>query len=300
MRVRIGQETLDLMELLGEGAQGGVYANPDDPTQVVKVYARAADCDVRRFAAMFQRPPSPLYEKNGTPALAFPVALAHDPKTQSAIGFSMAKAAGSVPLQRVINPAQRIREIHAAWLLRVAKSFAMRIYALHWDDYVVGDIQLGNALVNRHAEVTLIDLDSLQFETQRGEHFKALYGIPSFQAPECLGQNFAYTPRTKQSDVFSLAIVVHMLLRGGEHPYNCHYRGHGKRPDLLTRMRAGYWPDSGRHNDFAPPRNAPPFSAFPKPLQELFRRTFAEGHGDPSARPTVTEFANCLQKLDRG
>lgn len=300
MRVQIGQDIFDLLEPVGEGAQGKVLAHPEDSRLAVKIYTRAAEFDVRRVEAMAQRPPSPLTEKNGTPTFAFPLATAHDPKTGAALGFVMPKAEESVELQRVVNPTQRIPEIGASWLLHVATSLALRIYALHWESYVVGDIQLGNALVNRHGEVTLIDLDSLQFETPQGERFPALYGIPSFQAPEVLGKNLAYTPRTKQTDVFSLAIVVHMLLRAGEHPFNCHFRGHGKRPDLLTRMKAGYWPDSGRHPDYAPPRNAPPFSSLARPLQELFRRTFDTGHNDPSARPSVTEFASCLKKLERG
>ena len=88
-------------------------------------------------------------------------------------------------------------------------------------------------------------------------------GLRDFLAPELISQKTR--ERSKATDAWSCAVVVHMLVRAGEHPFN----SANLDLDRATRIVQGIWPDSGRHPKYPPPGRSPRFDSIPKTIQRL-------------------------------
>jgi len=295
MIVRIAGKIYHLRHILGDGGGGIVFAHPRDRKLAIKIFNDPFALVARLLALLELTPPDPLFV-GSHPTIAWPLEPVFDPQTRQVIGYVMLRVHEAVCLADVVNPANRIDAIgsNPAWLIRAAKSFAMRLYAFHLLKIVRGDVQLRNELISRHGSTTAIDVDSVQFTSLTGELFKCEVGIRDFLAPEILSNKTR--ERSPATDSWSCGVVVHMLVRGGEHPYN----SANLIPDLSSRIIQGIWPDSGRFPKYPPPGQAPRFDTLPSPLQCLFRQTFDAGHGDPTARPSITEWAQTLARMDGG
>ncbi|WP_133692181.1 hypothetical protein [Mycobacterium sp. BK086] len=67
-------------------------------------------------------------------------------------------------------------------------------------------------------------------------------GRPEFTAPELAGANLSVTPREKPSDLFALAVHIHLLSMAGNHPVlRGEWTGGGDQPDAMTLARSGHW-----------------------------------------------------------
>lgn len=293
MIVRVANETLVLTRQVDSGGQSCIWLHPHDEHRLVKIYIAGQEPEVGRLEYLLSRPADPL-EEGGHPTFTWPLELAIDPQTGAVVGYVMHRVEKVVPLARVWNPANRIRQISQRWLVAVARSLCMRVYVLHWYGYLRVDINAVNDLIDRHARVTSIDVDSVEFRAN-GNVYRTPKYRPEFQAPEVLKSTGYTIDHTKQTDVWSLAVVLHMLLRGGEHPFNCVYVGAGKAPSQVEMIRDGRWIDEPGQRAFVAPRGMMPLAQLPIELGELFRRTFRDSHRDSAARPTVLEFIECLE-----
>lgn len=124
-----------------------------------------------------------------------------------------------------------------------------------------------------------------------GKLFDCKVGLPDFCAPEIISAS-GIARATRYSVSWSVMVLTHMLLRGGEHPFN----SGNLNPPLVARITQGLWPDSGRFVSYPPPQGVPPFISLHPEFQTLCRRTFDEGHSRPEDRPSLCEI---LQSLDR-
>jgi len=297
MIVSINRNTKLLTAQIGSGGEGTIWLDPDDPSLLVKVYDDDRLPEPGRIEHLVSHPPIPLGEKDFA-YWAWPLEVAVDPMTGNVVGFLMRRFEKMVPLGRVWNPTNRISQISRRWLVHAAHSFCMRVYVLHWHNYFRGDINALNDFVDRHARVAGIDMDSVEFRS--GDVlYRTPRTRPEFQPPELLENSSNPFERSRHTDVWSLAIVLHMLLRNGEHPFNAVYVGKGKAPSQLDMIREGRWIDDPGHRDFVAPRNVMRFDELPAMLSDLFRRTFQAGHGLPTVRPSVLEFIQCLDEVKR-
>lgn len=295
MIVRVGPDDLVLTTSLASGGEGTIWLHPRDMNQVIKVYDPDKRPAPQRLEHLVDCPPVPLVER-GFPCYTWPRVVATDPHTREVVGFTMRRVQRMMPLGGVWNPVNRIPQIARRWLVQVAHSFCMRVYVLHLHGYLRGDINAANDLVDRHGRVTSIDMDSVEFHAG-GTLYTTPRTRPEFQPPEML--NRVATERSRFTDAWSVAIVVHMLVRGGEHPFQSVYVGSGKPPSQRDMIRDGRWIDEPGDRDFQAPRGVLPYRELPEQLRELFRQTFQVGHGNPPARPSVLEYLQCLDGLKR-
>lgn len=111
------------------------------------------------------------------------------------------------------------KSVHVAW------SLAQAIADLHKCGVVLGDFNPKNFLVDRWGNVILVDTDSYDItDPKTGERFPCRVARGDMLAPELQGYRNLSTvraPFTRETDYFSLALLIFRLLMGGFHPFGC-------------------------------------------------------------------------------
>src|SRR5262249_24014405 len=199
------------------------------------------------------------------------------------------------------NPRSRLRlcpHFHYGYLLRTARNLAAAVRALHERDYVLGDLNETNVLVNNQALVTLVDTDSFQV-TNGGRVFRCPVGKPEYTPPELKRTRFADFDRGPEHDAFALAVLVFQLLMQGIHPFAGRFTGTGEPPEIGERIALGHWPYTpDRQVPYRPNPFAPPLATLPPAVQDLMQRCFEEGHVRSGRRPTAAEWQQTLRAAE--
>lgn len=212
--------------------------------------------------------------------------------------------ANAVEIHALSNPSNRANPLpnrpqwpaHASWrhLATVAANLCLAVDVVHRLDAVVGDFQERNILVADTCQVTLVDCDSMQYTDPTGRVFRCAVGRSEFTAPELLGHDLATQIRGKDSDLFSLAVHIYLLLMAGNHPFlRGTWHGEGEQPGAMELARTGDWA-GGTNSRLRTHPLAPPVTFLPNPIQQLFARAFTLGATAPAARPGAHEWRAAL------
>ncbi|CAM3655540.1 hypothetical protein H7J08_08610 [Mycobacterium frederiksbergense] len=210
----------------------------------------------------------------------------------------------AVEIHALSNPASRANPLQnspqwparATWnhLLTVAVNLCVAVDAVHAVDAVIGDFQERNILVADTCRVTLVDCDSMQFIGSAGQIYTCAVGRPEFSAPELMNKDLATYLRDTQSDLFTLAIHIYLLLMAGNHPFlRGNWLGAGEQPGAMELATTGDWA-GGKNSRLQSHPLAPPITFLPIPIQELFARAFTQGAAEPHARPNAAEWHAAL------
>lgn len=301
MRLDSGR-SISLGSRLGGGGEADVFEVIQEPDLVAKVYAKGKADAARaaKVAAMAAKRPEDPTEPLGHCSLAWPVeSLHHDDGTFA--GFVMPRiSSGSHPILRLYNPRDRRTALPGftwRYLLRTASNLASAVDALHHAGYVVGDLNESNLLVEPTALVTIVDCDSMQVPDGMGGFFLCPVGKPEFTPPELQGADFAISSRTPESDAFSLAVLIFLVLMEGQHPFSGVWMGQGNPPAISEAIGNGDFAFGGLGN-MAPARHALPFTVLPQELRSLFLRTFGEGLAAPDRRATPGDWHAALERAE--
>lgn len=311
--LRLGDgSTVVLGAVLARAGEGTIHEVVGRPDWVAKIFhPDLKDLAAKRnkVAAMVASPPENMIQPDGFVVLTWPL---HTVEGDGVSGYIMSRidTADAVEIHSVSNPSGRMNPLpsapqwtpHITWhhLVSVAANLCLAVETVHKVNAVIGDFQERNILVNDTTRVTLVDCDSMQFTDPRGHQFLCGVGRPEFTAPELAGRNLAVTAREKPSDLFALAVHIHQLLMGGNHPFQRGtWRRGGEQPDALTLAKTGQWaggPGSALHTHPL----APPIGFLPDRLQALFVRAFTDGVRNPDARPTAAEWRQELLAVQVG
>lgn len=176
------------------------------------------------------------------------------------------------------------RRLHL--LARLADILAV----LHSRGMIFCDLSPRNVLVSastHHRQVWLIDPDNIAVESSaKGRTI----GTERFMAPELYKDG---TGNTQFSDVFSLAVLVHLALRA-DHPLI------GDLADLSIenerRALRGELPWTGHRDDTSNRSECglPEGPILTAKIRSLMQQSFDAGLNDPTARPTARAWANAL------
>jgi DNA-binding helix-hairpin-helix protein with protein kinase domain len=303
-------EIVVLGSVLTRAGEGTIYAVADRIDLVVKVFhADLKDLAAKRakVAAMIASPPAGAIQSDGFVVLTWPLHLVNG--EDGLVGYVMPRinTANAVEIHSISNPSARMSPLpsapqwtqHVTWrhLVNAAMNLCLAVDTVHRVDAVIGDFQERNILVNDTTQVTLVDCDSMQFTDAAGERFLCGVGRPEFTAPELAGANLSTTPREKPSDLFALAVHIHLLLMAGNHPFlRGEWTGGGDQPDAMTLARSGQWAGAPGSALRTHPL-APPVTFLPNAIQQLFRRAFTDGARDPHARPSAAEWLSALKEV---
>jgi DNA-binding helix-hairpin-helix protein with protein kinase domain len=283
---------------LVRGGEALLHELPDRPALLAKVYHQPTPEKAAKLAAMLATPPIDPTTDTGHVAIAWPVDRLLCPDAPGRVlGFVMSRVTGVRPVFEFFNPRSRRRlcpGFHYGYLLRTARNLAGAVRAVHERDYVVGDLNESNTLVNNQALVTLVDTDSFQVP-DHGRVFRCPVGKPEYTPPELQQVRFADFDRGPEHDAFALAVLIFQLLQQGTHPFAGRFTGEGEPGELARRIALGQWPYARtRDVPYEPPPLAPPLTALPPPVQDLMRRCFEGGHARSALRPTAAQWQEAL------
>jgi hypothetical protein len=181
--------------------------------------------------------------------------------------------------------------------LAVAENLARAVAVLHEADVVLGDLPEPNLLSWSDGRVTLLGCDRMQVVDPRsGRRFPCRGEPDGGTAPELLHASLGSTLRTSSSDIFSLAVRLHLLLLGGGHPFRGQWRGRGPEPAEHVLAGDGLWCHAGDAR-FQPAPDTAPLEVLPGALQRLFRAAFVDGARRPQDRPAAQQWVAELARL---
>jgi DNA-binding helix-hairpin-helix protein with protein kinase domain len=285
----------DLVEL-DSGASGIVFGLADDDAVCVKLYLSPSPLLDRRFAGLRRLAPAAWATTPRTARLAWPE---WDLRDEDGLlrGFVMPRIDGS-SLHHLLNPEDRgdaVDEPTWATNVQVATDLAGLFARLHAAGVVVGDVSPANVLLDRRAQIALIDCDSVQFtDPLTGERFPSLHLTPEYASPESLQGPTAWL--TDEHDRFGLAILICQLLMEGEHPFDG-LPAEGPDEGIEGNIIAG------ASRPFGPQRLVPVAGQLepdllPAEISELARRSLVDGHAHPDRRATAVEWGDALRRAD--
>ncbi|MBN3458859.1 protein kinase [Mycobacterium sp. DSM 3803] len=302
--------TVQLGSALASAGEGTIYEVVGSPELVAKIFhpdLKDLAVKMAKVGAMTASPPDGVVQSDGFVVLTWPSDLCND--GAGAMGYLMPRidTSNAVEIHTVSNPSNRANPLPTApvwprnvtWshLVNVAANLCLAVEIVHRVNAVIGDFQERNILVNDTTRVTLVDCDSMQYIDEAGHQYPCGVARPEFTAPELAGADLAVTARSKPSDLFALAVHIHLLLMAGNHPYlRGEWTGGGEQPDALTLAASGQWA-GGPGSALRTHPLAPPVSFLPHDIQHLFVRAFTEGARNPDARPTAAQWRGALVGL---
>ncbi|WP_028062668.1 hypothetical protein [Solirubrobacter soli] len=294
-RVRLSERPV------GWGGQGRVFSVPEDPGLAIKVYVDPPASIERRLRRMIERAGPDAFVTGGAhPELVWPLALALDPSGDRVVGYAMrlVSSPAFVPLATLFDHRQRVRwfpDMTWRFPLVATRNFSGVVANLHAEGLVLGDLSDGNVMVNQSALLTFLDCDSIQFDDRvTGEHFACTVGTPNYAAPE-FQFNDAW-PRSIDTDVFSLAILVCQTALLGDHAFLGIGVDAGENEvSVADNIREGrsylVAPDRVR----TPPGTLDP-AILPPDVRALAVQAFGPGIATPSLRPSAEDWALALDR----
>lgn len=263
-----------------------------------------------KVAAMTLSRPGGATEADGFVVLTWPLHTVSGDNGEVGYVMSRLDNANTVEIHTVSNPSNRLKPLptapqwtpHVTWhhLVNIAANLCLAVETVHRVDAVIGDFQERNILVNDTTRVSLVDCDSMQFTSASGDRFLCGVGRAEFTAPELARTDLATTPREKPSDLFALAVHLHLLLMAGNHPFmRGNWTGAGEQPDALTLATTGQWA-GGPRSALRTHDLAPGVDFLPPEIQRLFERAFTDGTYDPASRPSASEWREQLLRIQIG
>jgi DNA-binding helix-hairpin-helix protein with protein kinase domain len=287
--------SLTLMEQIGSGREGAVYAVAGERRWLAKIYNPGNGGTEReaKLRRMLAAPPLDVGRVSGHVSIAWPEMLVLDQHDVVA-GFVMPAVTQSRVLSLLSNPADRQRQAPGLtwkYLLATALNVASVVARLHASGYVVGDMSGQNFLVSNQSLITLIDCDSIQVPRETRGAFLCGVATPDFTPPELFGVDLERVARETSADSFGMAVLFFQLLMEGIHPFQGRWLGSGDVADAASLIRAGAYGHNPASRVMSPPPLSLPISFLPGPLVTLFHKAFVDGHRDPAARPTAAQWA---------
>ena len=181
----------------------------------------------------------------------------------------------------------------------VAENLSRAVAVLHDGDVVIGDFREWNLLTWSDCRVTLLGCDRMQVvDPESGRRFPCVAGRDACTPPELqLPASLSNTLRTSSSDIFTLALHLHLLLLNSAHPFRGQWSaGGGDSPPEHLLAQKALWSYAGDPR-LAPCPGAPPLSVLPATLQQYFRAAFVDGARNPEARPPARDWLTELVRL---
>lgn len=286
---------LQLCELIGNGKQGDVYRICDNPDLCAKIY-RDLDNDVSaHLNALTMIDASEWYLKEERHLeVAWPLAACQNAAGET-IGFLMNVLSDRYfPALDLfdVGVRERWRALNWGFLLGVAADLARMVAKLHDRGILVGDIALQNMMASAAGRVSLLDCDS--FVLRLGwEKFGGVTWRRDNSPPE--GGSGRHT---RETDYFSLAVVICQLLMEQYHPFGGidTSADSDDRDEVANIARGRSWLF---HGSIRTPPMCPPREQLPAPARDLAYLAFEQGTENPAARPPAVAWYDVLVGISR-
>lgn len=288
---------ITLGSVFASGGQGEIRSIPGIPTSCAKIIARdkrSATLEAK-LGVMLSNPPSIESGIEGIPLAAWPSSILYD-QNGCCCGYLMPRVANTVPLM-TYTMRQQIELAGFVYSTEfnygVARNLAVLIHCMHEYDYIVGDLNSENVLVNTvSGGVTLVDCDSISvIDRKRNIGYFCKVGRDVIASPERLRRPPSGYRYTAFDDFYALAYLIFQLVTLND-PFDGKLQGRVVGPCEL--QKSGEFPFSSKTQ--AEVRNPRMSYRGPDDLFDLFEQCFISGFGCPSARPGPMAFVQVLDK----
>lgn len=294
---------VDDSKAIGQGGEGSVFKLAKNADILAKVYNRRALDRMpeieHKIKAMVKKKPG-LLNYNGLTIIAWPTHVIYDHNRRFS-GYLMRRVQAKNQLSHVITPGLQKRKFPSiTWYDRIviAINLAKVMSYLHQNDTVIGDINTSDFFVYPAFEIGLVDTDSFQVQSGTKLYHCKVF-TPDYTPPEVIEakkHTHREVKRLPNHDNYGLAILIFQILMFGVHPFSARIR-HAVGFDgnaINYNMEREIFPYESEHSNIVPPKNAMPFSFFPKALRELFVGAFAK-HEKDEERPSANTWVEVLR-----
>jgi serine/threonine protein kinase len=295
-------KSVTLEKQLGSGGEGEVWT-VQGRLDVAKIYHPKIikPEHERKLKAMVANPPVDEMRVKGHVSIAWPNDLLY--QGGKFAGFLMPMLEQSPTIFTVYNPVKRKKEcpgFNWKYLFHTALNLSKAIEAIHYKNYVIGDLNESNILVKASALVSVIDTDSFQVRDANGQVYHCKVGKEDFTPPELLGVPLDKVDRLPEHDYFGLGVLIFRLLMEGYYPYTGVLKQDVQlnEPVQYYCLKQGAFPYV-KNGLVAPPLMAPPFDILPREVRNLFMRCFVAGHKNIQARPSPREWGQVLESAEK-
>ena len=292
--------------LIGSGGEGSIYALDELPDLVAKVYLRPSRSIGPKLTLMVDNPPE-MPAGSGHVSIAWPVDTLCDTLPtggENIVGFLMPRIGSGPPVNHCYSPIvrrQKFPHYNYKHLCAVAINIAIAVNAIHAQNYVIGDLNETNVMVNENGLVTLIDTDSFQvIDRSDGTVFRSPVGKAEYTPAELQGHSFEKVDRDQHHDRFGLGVLIFQLLMEGRHPYIGRYTGQGEPPTIENNIARGNFIHS--QNRIVPFVDGPgymPWDTLNESVRDLFRLCFETGYDRRIVRPTPAMWEETVAQAAR-
>ena len=279
-----------LAKKLGEGGEGVIYPLAQRPEVLVKIYHERELVKRGKILQEKVEAMRGVTQLASEKSVSWPLISVFDAQ-QRWIGYAMYKAEGKdmFLLAHALLYKKHFPGLDRRAITGYLINLVQQLKTLQDHGVMIGDYNLHNLLCQPNSDkVTLIDCDSYQLQFN-GRHYASPVGTPDMTPIEHHGKAFSDLVRTKESEAFSLAIILFKCLMLGRHPYDI-VGGE----DPVTNLKRGDFA-YGVGNKGIP---AGPWyniwSHMPHRLKSSFIATFTEGANDPAKRTSLEEWLEIL------
>lgn len=213
-RVKLGN-------FIGKGGQGKVYRIANSNLEAAKIFdvpTKKLENKIRLLAAF------PDDIRPSSSFAAWPIELIYATtnhlwwKKSEFVGFTMPFVKDAYHIFHFYTPSMRRnhqwsftwRDMHS-----LALYLAIAVEQFHEADFVIGDINCKNILINKHLMPVIIDIDSIQV----ARWYTTDVGFEEYTPPELVGQPLKNVVRNKYHDLFGLGHLIFQLLMNGCSPF---------------------------------------------------------------------------------
>jgi len=307
-------QTYQLTREIHKGGEGSIWEVQGHPHLVAKIYhedKRSAP-RFRKLQIMIAHPPHNPTQHLDHPSFVWPTEILYNPQDRKPIGYLMPKIQNMHPIFYAFTPKDRqkiaaLRNFRYKHLVRIAHNIAATLAELHRANYVVGDINELNILVNEKALVTFVDTDSFQvIDPNTREVHPCPVGRIEYTPPEILqllaqGKKFEDFLQKPHHDDFGLAVIVFRLLMEGAFPF-ADTSGRGKPMEQVELIMKGifpYDPIVQAKLGVKAPAHVLPYEILSPELQNLFKLAFVNSLADERTRPKAEDFRRALEAYEK-
>jgi serine/threonine protein kinase len=295
-------KSITLEKQLGSGGEGEVWT-VQGRLEVAKIYHPQIikPEHERKLKAMAANPPVDEMRVKGHVSIAWPTDILY--LGGKFAGFLMPMLEQSPTIFTVYNPVKRKKEcpgFNWKYLFHTALNLSKAIEAIHYKNYVIGDLNESNILVKSSALVSVIDTDSFQVRDTNGQVYHCKVGKEDFTPPELLGAPLDKVDRLPEHDYFGLGVLIFRLLMEGYYPFTgvLIHDLQLNEPVQYYCLKKGAFPYV-KNPIVGPPLLAPPFNILPRDVRNLFLRCFVAGHKNLQARPSPGEWGRVLENAEK-
>jgi serine/threonine protein kinase len=296
-----------------KGGEGSIWEVQSHPYLVAKIYHedKRSETRFRKLQIMIAHPPRNPTQHLNHPSFVWPTEILYNPQDRQPIGYLMPKIQNMHPIFYAFTPKSRqkiaaLRNFQHRHLVRIAHNIAATLAELHKANYVVGDINELNILVNEKALVTFVDTDSFQvIDPNTQEVHPCPVGRLEYTPPEIYkllaqGKKFEDFLQEPHHDDFGLAVIVFRLLMEGAFPF-ADTSGRGKPMEQVELIMKGifpYDPIVQAKLGLKAPAHALLYEILSPELQNLFKLAFVNSLADERTRPKAEDFRRALEAYE--